>query len=65
MTHAFGIVAMVAMTPLIIIQLMGLIYSIKQKKSAAIHTEQQAGIIGGVSGEEAGDITVFEEAFNG
>jgi hypothetical protein len=65
MTHAFGIVAMVAMTPLIIIQLMGLIYSIKQKKSAAIQTEQRAGTIGGISAEEAGNITVFEEAFNG
>jgi hypothetical protein len=65
MSHAFGIVAMVAMTPLIIIQLMGLVYSIKQKKSAAIQTEQRAGTIGGISIEEAGDITVFEEAFSG
>jgi hypothetical protein len=65
MTHAFGIVATVAMTPLIIIQLMGLIYSLKQKKSAAIQTEQRAETIGGVSTEEAGDITVFEEVFSG
>jgi hypothetical protein len=65
MTHAFGIVATVAMTPLIIIQLMGLIYSLKQKKSAAIQIEQRAGTIGGLSAEEAGDITVFEEAFSG
>ncbi|MDR1863613.1 MAG: DUF1538 domain-containing protein, partial [Treponema sp.] len=65
MTHAFGIVATVALTPLIIIQLMGLIYSLKQKKSTAIQTEQRAGTIGGVSAEEAGDITVFEEVFNG
>jgi hypothetical protein len=65
MTHAFGIVATVAMTPLIIIQLMGLVYSLKQKKSAAIQTEQRADAIGGISTEEAGDITVFEEAFSG
>jgi hypothetical protein len=65
MIHAFGIVATVALTPLIIIQFMGLIYSIKQKKSAAIQIEQRAGTIGGLSAEEAGDITVFEEAFSG
>ena len=32
LTDAFGIVAMVAMTPLIIIQILGLIYKIKSKK---------------------------------
>ena len=32
MTDAFGVVAMVAMTPLIAVQIMGLIYSIKRKK---------------------------------
>ena len=31
-TDAFGVVAMVAMTPLIAIQVLGLIYTIKQKK---------------------------------
>ena len=41
MTDAFGIVAMVAMTPLITIQVMGLIYKIKMEsydetKSVAI-----------------------------
>ncbi|HWQ80369.1 MAG TPA: DUF1538 domain-containing protein [Anaerovoracaceae bacterium] len=36
MRDAFGIVAMVAMTPLITIQLMGLIYKRKMKQSAAI-----------------------------
>ena len=35
MTDAFGVVAMVAMTPLIAVQIMGLIYSIQQKKSQA------------------------------
>ena len=32
MTDAFGVVAMVAMTPLIAVQIMGLIYSIKSKQ---------------------------------
>jgi hypothetical protein len=65
MTDAFGIVAMVAMTPLIIIQLMGLVYSIKQKKSAAVQDEQLAETMGVISPEEAGHITVFEEAVYG
>ena len=33
-TDAFGVVAMVAMTPLIAIQVLGLIYTLKQRKSA-------------------------------
>jgi len=32
-TDAFGLVAMVAMTPLITIQIMGLIFELKNKKS--------------------------------
>ena len=35
LTDAFGIVAMVAMTPLITIQLLGLVYQLKLKKAAA------------------------------
>lgn len=35
LTDAFGIVAMVAMTPLIAIQVMGLISEIKRKKNLA------------------------------
>jgi hypothetical protein len=65
MSYAFGIVATVALTPLIIIQIMGLIYRLKHEKSAAIQIEQRAGTIGGLSAEEAGAITVFEEAFSG
>ena len=34
MTDAFGIVAMVAMTPLVTIQILGLIYTINQKRNA-------------------------------
>jgi hypothetical protein len=36
MTDAFGAVALVAMTPLIAIQLMGVFYRIKTRKSAAV-----------------------------
>jgi hypothetical protein len=64
MADAFGIVAMVAMTPLIIIQVMGLLYLFRTKKAAAFAlAEQQATEI---SAEEAGavidygGITVFE-----
>ena len=34
-TDAFGVVAMVAMTPLITIQLLGLVYQLKLNKAAA------------------------------
>jgi hypothetical protein len=60
MEDAFGIVAMVAMTPLVVVQLLGLVFSFKQKTLAAAQVEQKAGTIG-ISAEEAGDITVFEE----
>jgi hypothetical protein len=60
MTDAFGIVAIVAMTPLIIIQIMGLLYVRRAKKAAAaVHAEAPAEII---SPEEAGEIIEFEEA---
>ena len=35
LTDAFGIVAMVAMTPLIAVQIMGLVYTIRQKRQPA------------------------------
>jgi hypothetical protein len=58
MTDAFGIVAIVAMTPLIIIQLMGLLYVYRTKKAAAVQAEIPAEAI---SAEEAGEIIEFEE----
>jgi len=64
MIDAFGIVAMVAMTPLIIIQLMGLIYSLKQRETAAIGFEL-AKDISGIMPEELGHITVFDEVYYG
>jgi len=61
MIDAFGIVAMVAMTPLIVIQLMGLIYSLKQKEASKM--EETVTITEHITPEEARHITVFEEAF--
>jgi (2Fe-2S) ferredoxin len=57
MKDAFGIVAMVAMAPLIVIQLMGLIYDNKMKTSAK-QTEQ---IIETIPIEDADAIIEFEE----
>ena len=44
MTDAFGIVAMVAMTPLITIQILGLVYQIRSGRTgkAAVRMEPQA-----------------------
>ena len=36
-TDAFGVVAMVAMTPLIAIQVLGLVYQLRQKSAAKVH----------------------------
>ena len=65
MLNAFGIVAIVAMTPLIVIQVMGLIYNAKQKEAASVQIEQKAEALGIITPEEAGQITVFEEALYG
>lgn len=42
LTDAFGVVAMVAMTPLITIQILGLVYKIKLKRTTEITTSEQA-----------------------
>jgi hypothetical protein len=60
MKDAFGIVAMVAMTPLIIIQLLGLVYSYKMKKAAAAKLAEEA--VEAISAEEAGEIIEFDQA---
>lgn len=55
LTDAFGIVAMVAMTPLITIQIMGLIYNIKIKYTA----EEEAVVMEGIAEEiEAEEETI-------
>ncbi len=45
-TNAFGVVAMVAMTPLITIQILGLIYRIKQHKSLSEAVDGTDAVIG-------------------
>jgi hypothetical protein len=66
MIDAFGIVAMVAMTPLIVIQTMGLFYLFRTRQAAAL-AEQQAAVIS-AAGEtiDYGEVTVFdiEKHFN-
>jgi hypothetical protein len=57
MEDAFGIVSMVAMTPLVVIQLLGLIYTSRMKASA-----KQAEIdLESIPVEDAGAIVKFEE----
>jgi hypothetical protein len=58
MDDAFGIVAMVAMTPLVVVQLLGLVYVRRTKKAAAIQAEKP---VEEISAEEAGEIIEFEE----
>jgi hypothetical protein len=61
MIDAFGIIAMVAMAPLIVIQVMGLIYQFKSREAEAM-TELETQAIG--TADEIidyGAITVFEE----
>ena len=43
-TDAFGVVAMVAMTPLITLQILGLVYRIKNSKSAKAQTPVAASV---------------------
>ncbi|MDR2103649.1 MAG: DUF1538 domain-containing protein [Treponema sp.] len=57
MADAFGIVAMVAMAPLIVIQIMGLIY-LRKMKNAVKQSEQQ---IEPIQTENEGTIIEFEE----
>jgi hypothetical protein len=60
MIDAFGIVAIVAMTPLIVIQIMGLLYLFRTREAAAL-AEEQAAAISASAGEivDWGEITVF------
>jgi hypothetical protein len=62
MIDAFGIVAMVAMTPLIVIQMMGLVYMFRTREVAALAEAQAAAINAASAGEiiDYGEITVFD-----
>jgi hypothetical protein len=61
MIDAFGIVAIVAMTPLIVIQLMGLVYQFRTKYAAALTIQQTAAIGAGGEGINWGKIYVYGE----
>jgi hypothetical protein len=61
MTDAFGIVAMVAMTPLIIIQLMGVLFVLRTKRAAEARAIEQAATLGDLTPEEAGAIIEFDD----
>jgi len=62
MLEAFGIIAMVAMTPLIVIQLMGLLYQLRTREAAALTERQTAAITATAAGHaiDWGKITVLE-----
>ena len=55
-TDAFGIVAMVAMTPLITIQIMGMVFKIKESRLHQKTLEKEAYILL----EEYGDMEIIE-----
>ena len=63
MTNAFGIVAVIAMTPLIVIQLMGLVYKIRTKQAAALAEADAAEINAASAGGiiDWGEISTFEK----
>jgi hypothetical protein len=64
MVEAFGIVAMVAMTPLIVIQLMGLIYKLRTREAADMTKQQTEVITAANININWGKITVFEDYSN-
>lgn len=61
MTDAFGVVAFVAMTPLIAVQIMGLIYVIKVKRGDTISIEDAISADSAVVAVSDDDIIDFEE----
>ena len=62
MTYAVGIVATVAMTPPVVIQIMGLVYQARAREAAAMEDAQTAGIAADGVAIDWGKITVFGEA---
>jgi len=63
MIDAFGIVAVVAMTPLIVIQLMGVLYKLRTREVAALAEEQTAALSTGAAGRvtDWGKITILDK----
>jgi hypothetical protein len=63
MIDAFGIVALVAMTPLIVIQIMGLIYKFRISKTTALAEMEAVSITAATAGQAInwGAVTVYED----
>jgi hypothetical protein len=63
MRNAFGVVAMVSMAPLIVIQLMGLVYQVKAEQTAILARQHAAAISQTAEGEitDFGEITLLGE----
>jgi len=67
MTYAVGVVAIVAMTPILVVQIMGIMYQLRTRQVTAL-AEQQAAAISAMAGDEIvdyGEITFFDEDQNG
>lgn len=61
MTDAFGVVALVALTPLIAIQLMGLVYKLKTEKRTSTGTAEIADDCDAIVDLEEGEIMDYEK----
>ena len=63
MTYAIGIVAIVAMTPILVVQIMGIMYQLRTKQAAALAEQQAAAISAMADGEvvDYGEVTTFDE----
>ena len=64
MTDAFGVVALVALTPLIAIQIMGLVYKFKTAKLQKV-AEQKAEMLADIPADSDEIIDLEEEVFDG
>ena len=61
MLYAIGIVAIVCMTPPIIIQIMGLLYQLRANQAAALIQQQAAAMGAAEQIIDFGEITIFEQ----
>ena len=67
MLYGIGVIAIIAMTPTIVIQIMGLIYQAKTKEAALLTNAEVAAISAVDTGEiiDWGDITIYKRGSNG
>ena len=63
MTYAVGIVAIVAMTPLVVVQIMGLLYQVKIQQAVVLTEQQTTAISMAAAGKliDYGKITILDE----